>query len=181
MDVHPELMDPAKKPENPEGQPYIAGTMMFESTTLNPGAVFLGEKGFGRWCETREAVTLEIRNNNNKIDYSEEDIRSSVASEIDRLKDYDDACISDDMPKVMHRHGPYRVTMAAGAALSLIEAEGVTIFRYDPSQGLDDELSILKSRSSFRADGCILRYAMARPSASSAPHSSTTSRAAFAS
>ena len=136
----PELMDPAKKPENPDGHPYIAGTMMFKSTTLNPGAVFLGEKGFGRWCETREAVTLEIRNNNNKIDYSEEDVRSSVASEIDRLKDYDDACISDDMPKIMSRHGPYRVTMAAGAALSLIEAEGVTIFRYDPSQGLDDEL-----------------------------------------
>ena len=44
------------------------------------------------------------------------------------------------MPKIMSRYGPYRVTMAAGAALSLIEAEGVTIFRYDPSQGLDDEL-----------------------------------------
>ena len=40
----------------------------------------------------------------------------------------------------MSRYGPYRITMAAGAALSLIEAEGVTIFRYDPSQGLDDEL-----------------------------------------
>ena len=30
--------------------------------------------------------------------------------------------------------------MAAGAALSLIEAGGVTILRYDPAQGLDDEL-----------------------------------------
>ena len=40
----------------------------------------------------------------------------------------------------MNRHGPHRVTMAAGAAFSLIEAEGVTIFRYDPSQGFDDEL-----------------------------------------
>ena len=68
LDVHPELMDPAKKPEDPDGLPYIKGAKMFRSATLNPGAVFLGEKGFGRWCETHEAVTLEIRNNNNRID-----------------------------------------------------------------------------------------------------------------
>jgi len=90
LDLHRELMGPDKKPANSDGQPYIQGAKMFESATLNPGAVFLGEKGFGRWCETHEAVTLEIRNNNNKTDYSEEDVRSSVASEIDRLKDYDD-------------------------------------------------------------------------------------------
>ena len=58
-----------------------------------------------------------------------------MASEIDRLKDYDDFCVLEDMPKIMSRYGPYRITMAAGAALSLIEAEGVTIAATTPRKG----------------------------------------------
>ena len=112
---------------------------MFKSTKLTPGLVFLGEKNAGRWCEAREAVTMQIANSTSKFEYTLDDVRNSVASDIERLKGYDDACIVEGLPSSMGRHGPYRVTMAAAAALSLIEAEGVTLFHYDSANGLDNE------------------------------------------
>ena len=112
---------------------------MFKSTKLTPGLVFLGEKNAGRWCEAREAVTMQIANSTSKFEYTLDDVRNSVASDIERLKGYDDACIVEGLPSSMGRHGPYRITMAAAAALSLIEAEGVTLFHYDSANGLDNE------------------------------------------
>ena len=67
-------------------------------------------------------------------------VRNSIASDIDRLNGFDDSCINEDLPAEMGPNGPYRVTMAAAAALSLIEAEGVSIFHYDPAKGIDNEL-----------------------------------------
>ena len=113
---------------------------MFSSQTLVPGLVFLGEKGAGRWCETREAVTLLITNSTSEFEYTLDDVRNSVASDVERLNGYDDACILEDLPASMGRNGPYRVTMAAAAALSLIEAEGVSLFHYDSVNGLENEL-----------------------------------------
>ena len=90
--------------------------------------MFIGEKGSGRWCETHEAVTVLVRNKTNNTFYKVEDVRSSVASEIERLNGYDDACILEDLPTAAGRFGPlYKVTMAAAAAFCLIEAEGVTL------------------------------------------------------
>ena len=63
-----------------------------------------------------------------------------MASDVERLNGYDDACILEDLPASMGRNGPYRVTMAAAAALSLIEAEGVSLFHYDSVNGLENEL-----------------------------------------
>ena len=80
-----------------------------------------------------------IANSTSKFEYTLDDVRNSVASDIERLKGYDDACIVEGLPSSMGRNGPYRVTMAAAAALSLIEAEGVTLFHYDPANGLDSE------------------------------------------
>ena len=60
--------------------------------------------------------------------YNVEDVRSSVASEIERINGYDDACLLEDLPTSSGKYGPYKVTMAAAAALCLIEAEGVTLF-----------------------------------------------------
>ena len=139
LDDHPHLMDPATKPTHTEGRPCITGAAMFKSATLTPGLVFLGEKNAGRWCEAREAVTMQIANSTSKFEYTLDDVRNSVASDIERLKGYDDACIVEGLPSSMGRHGPYRVTMAAAAALSLIEAEGVTLFHYDSANGLDNE------------------------------------------
>jgi hypothetical protein len=139
LDDHPHLMDPATKPTHTEGRPCITGAAMFKSTKLTPGLVFLGEKNAGRWCEAREAVTMQIANSTSKFEYTLDDVRNSVASDIERLKGYDDACIVEGLPSSMGRHGPYRVTMAAAAALSLIEAEGVTLFHYDSANGLDNE------------------------------------------
>jgi len=140
MDNHPHLLDPEVKPAHSDGCPCIQGAEMFKSQTLVPGLVFLGEKGAGRWCEAREAVTLLVTNSTSEFKYTLEDVRNSIASDIDRLNDYDDACILEDLPAAMGPNGPYRVTMAAAAALSLIEAEGVCIFHYDPAKGIDDEL-----------------------------------------
>ena len=139
LDDHPHLMDPATKPTHVEGHPCITGAAMFESTKLNPGLVYLGEKNAGRWCEAREAVTMQIANSTSKYEYTLEDVRNSVASDIERLMGYDDACIVEGLPSSMGRHGPYRITMAAAAALSLIEAEGVTLFHFDSTNGLDHE------------------------------------------
>ena len=140
LDNHPHLLDPAVKPTHLDGHPCIQGTAMFNSQTLAPGLVFLGEKGAGRWCEAREAVTLLVTNGTSDFKYTLEDVRNSVASDIERLNGYDDACILEDLPASNGPNGPYRVTMAAAAALSLIEAEGVSIFHYDPAKGIDNEL-----------------------------------------
>ena len=82
---------------------------------------------------------MQIANSTSKFEYTLDDVRNSVASDIERLKGYDDACIVEGLPSSMGRHGPYRITMAAAAALSLIEAEGVTLFHYDSANGLDNE------------------------------------------
>ena len=140
MDNHPHLLDPEVKPTHSDGSPCIQGAEMFSSQTLVPGLVFLGEKGAGRWCEAREAVTLLVTNSTCDFKYTLEDVRNSIASDIDRLNGYDDSCINEDLPAEMGPNGPYRVTMAAAAALSLIEAEGVSIFHYDPAKGIDNEL-----------------------------------------
>jgi hypothetical protein len=139
LDDHPHLMDPATKPTHMEGHPCITGAAMFKSTKLNPGLIYLGEKNAGRWCEAREAVTLQIANSTSKFEYTLEDVRNSVASDIERLKGYDGACIVEGLPSSMGRHGPYRITMAAAAAHSLIEAEGVTLFHFDSTNGIDNE------------------------------------------
>ena len=140
IDNHPHLLDPEIKPTHSDGCPCIRGAAMFNSQTIAPGLVFLGEKGAGRWCEAHEAVTLLVTNNTSEIAYTLEDVRNSVASDIERLNGFDDACIMEDLPASMGRNGPYRVTMAAAAALSLIEAEGVSLFHYDPAKGLENEL-----------------------------------------
>ena len=140
IDNHPHLLDPEVKPTHPDGRPCIQGAEMFNSQTLAPGLVFLGEKGAGRWCEAREAVTLLITNSTSEFKYTLDDVRNSVASDIDRLNSYDDKCILEDLPASMGPNGPYRVTMAAAAALSLIEAEGVSLFHYDPAKGLENEV-----------------------------------------
>ena len=62
-----------------------------------------------------------------------------MASEIERIGGYDDACILEDLPTSTGRFGPYKFTMAAAAALCLIEAEGVTLFNHDGTAGLVDE------------------------------------------
>ena len=134
LDDHPHLMDPFKKPgdantvPDSNGNPYIAGAAMFLSTTISPGTIFVGAQGSGRWCETHEAVTVMLRNRANTITYRVEDVRSSVASEIQRLGGYDDKCILDDLPTAGGKCGPYKVNMAAVAAFCLFDAEGVTLF-----------------------------------------------------
>ena len=112
---------------------------MFESQTINAGTIFVGEKGSGRWCEKREAVTVLVRNKTNKTFYKVEDVRSSVAFEIERLDGYDDACLLEDLPTSAGKFGPYKVTLATAAAFCLIEAEGVTLFAHDTQMGLCDE------------------------------------------
>ena len=95
---------------------------MFMSLTILPGTIFVGE----RWCETHEAITVILRNKTSVVSYNVEDVRSSVASEIERIGGFDDKCILEDLPTSAGRYGPYKVNMAAAAALCLIEAEGVT-------------------------------------------------------
>ena len=80
---------------------------MFNSQTIAPGLIFLGEKGAGRWCEAHEAVTLLVTNNTSEFAYTLEDVRNSVASDIERLNGFDDACIMEDLPASMGRNGPY--------------------------------------------------------------------------
>ena len=128
LDDHPHLMDPMKKPPDSNGNPYIAGAAMFLSTTISPGTIFVGAQGSGRWCETHEAVTVMFRNKTNAISYRVEDVRSSVASEIQRIGGYDDNCILEDLPTAGGKCGPYKVNMAAVAAFCLFDAEGVTLF-----------------------------------------------------
>ena len=144
LDHHPHLMNLKAKPEwtgmnESEGLPYIEGADMFVSQTLTPGTMFVGEQGSGRWAETREAVTVLLTEKSNKTPYSAEDIRASVASELERMGGFDDACLDGDLPSVALSYGPYKVTMAAEAAHCLIESEGVTLFRHDSQQGLCDE------------------------------------------
>ena len=140
LDNHPHLLDPDVKPTHSDGQPCIQGAAMFSSQTIAPGLVFLGQKDTGRWCEAREAVTLLIVNSTSEFEYTLDDVRNSVASDIERLKGFDDACILEELPASMGRNGPYRVTMAAAAALSLIEAEGVNLFHFDSANGIENEL-----------------------------------------
>ena len=78
-------------------------------------------------------------NKTNKTFYKVEDVRSSVASEIERLNGYDDACLLEDLPTSAGKFGPYKVTLATAAAFCLIEAEGVTLFAHDTQMGLCDE------------------------------------------
>ena len=139
LDHHPHLTNPTTKPDDSGGLPYIEGAGMFVSTTLTPGTMFTGEQGSGRWAEKREAVTILLTEKSNKTHYADKDIRASVASEIERLGGFDDACLDGDLPSVMTSLGPYKVTMAAEAAQCLIESEGVTLFRHDPQHGLCDE------------------------------------------
>ena len=144
LDHHPHLTNPTTKPEwtgmnESGGLPYIEGANMYVSTTLTPGTMFAGEQGSGRWAEKREAVTILLTEKSNRTPYAAEDIRASVASEIERIGGFDDACLDGDLPSMMTSYGPYKVTMAAEAAQSLIESEGVTLFRHDPQQGLCDE------------------------------------------
>ena len=73
-----------------------------------------------------------MRNKTNKTFYKEEDVRSSIASDIERLNGYDDACLLEALPTAVTKFGPYKVTLAAAAALCLIKAEGVTLFGHDP-------------------------------------------------
>ena len=77
-------MDPTAKPPDSNGHPYIPGAAMLESKTINAGTIFVGEKGSGRWCEKREAVTVLVRNKTNKTFYKITDVRSSVATVRDR-------------------------------------------------------------------------------------------------
>ena len=119
IDNHPHLLDPQVKPTHSDGHPCIQGAAMFNSQTLAPGLVFLGEKGAGRWCEAREAVTLLVANSTSEFEYTLEDVRHSVASDTERLSGYDDRRMyprrsAKDLPASMGRNGPYRVTMAAG-------------------------------------------------------------------
>ena len=122
LDDHPHLTSAMNKPPDSNGNPYIPGAVMFPSLTIVPGTIFVGE----RWCETHEAVTVILRNMTSVISYNAGDVRSSVASEIERIGGYNDACILKDLPTSTGRYGPYKVVMAAAAALCLIEAEGVT-------------------------------------------------------
>ena len=84
LDDHAQLMDPTAKPPDSNGHPYIPGAAMLESKTINAGTIFVGEKGSGRWCEKREAVTVLVRNKTNKTFYKITDVRSSVATVRDR-------------------------------------------------------------------------------------------------
>merc|ERR1712086_789436 len=157
LDDHPHLMDPFKKPGDANtvpdsgGNPYIEGAAMFLSMTINPGTIFVGTQGSGRWCAAHEAVTVILRNNTNAIAYRVEDVRSSVASEIQRIGAFDDKCILEDLPTATKRLGPYKITLAAAAAHCLMDAEGVTLFHtkngeVQDEQDLDVELLLPSGR-----------------------------------